>query len=150
MVLIQILIANLVAIALLFACWRYPKQGRYAYGVVFLIASIVNTLTVLAGPSVYLEYRRYVFIKAYIIFMDRYFSQHIQQYILIIALGQFFIFLGLVYGRFLLKSALIGGIIFSIAIIPLGIGSAMPLPIFMGLSLSMLLFKKQSHSKTLI
>ncbi len=143
-------ISNIIALILLFLCWKRPIYGRYAFGVVFLIASVVNTLTALAGPSVYLNYRDMVILKHYRIFIDSFFTYHIQEIVLGIAFGQFLIFLGLIYGRFLLKPALIGGIIFSIAIIPLGIGSALPFPIIMGLSLWMLLTKQSSKQRRTI
>ncbi|MEO9870603.1 hypothetical protein [Ekhidna sp.] len=145
----QLIISNVIALALLFVCWKYPRYGRYAYGVIFLIAGVVNIMTTWAGPSVYLQYRNHVILKVYRAFIDGYFEQHIQEIILVIAIGQFLLALGFFYGSFLLKPAIIGGIVFSIALIPLGIGAALPLPIIMGFSLWVLLAKGSHFDKVL-
>lgn len=142
--LLEWITANVLALVLLFLCWKYPKYGRYGFGAIFLTASVANTLNVLYSPQRYLEYRHFAILDIYGTFIEGFFSRHIIKFVLFVAAEQFLIFVGLFYGRYLLKPALLGAMIFSIAIIPLGIGSGMPAPVIMVLALWLLFAKKES------
>jgi hypothetical protein len=61
-----------------------------------------------------------------------------------IAVGQLLIFLGLLFNKMWVRLACIGGIIFGLAIGPLGVGSAFPATISMAVSFFILL-KKYEH-----
>ncbi|MEQ9403594.1 MAG: hypothetical protein RIM99_08420 [Cyclobacteriaceae bacterium] len=149
--LIQWAISNVIALMLLFLCWKYPKSGRIGFGVIFLSAGVVNTITSVTGPHVYLEYSQFATLEIYRSFIEGFFSRHIQLFVASIAVGQFLISLGLFYGKMLLKPALIGGMIFSVCIIPLGFGAGMPVPVLMLLSLVVLYRKGNSNqSETVI
>jgi hypothetical protein len=126
---------NVIALGLLFLAWKYPRFGKYIFGLIFLAASIVNALTAIQGPSLYLQYKQFVILEIYERFIGGYFVGHIVQFVLGIAAFQLLISIGLLYGRFLLKPALIGGMIFMIGIAPLGLGSALPAPIILLMSL---------------
>ncbi len=137
-------VSNAIALILLFLCWKYPRYGRTGFGVIFLSASIVNTLTSIYGPHGYLEYRHFAIFEFYKTFIEGFFADNIRLIVLSIAAGQLLIAVGIFYGKQLLKPALVGGILFSLAIIPLGVGSGMPVPLIMIISLWVLYSK---HSK---
>ncbi|MEP1093872.1 MAG: hypothetical protein ABJG78_02115 [Cyclobacteriaceae bacterium] len=143
-------ISNVIALMLLFLCWKYPKSGRYGFGVIFLSASIVNSLTSIFGPQNYLEYRHFAIFEFYRTFIEGFFADHIQAIVLTIAAGQLLISIGLFYGRFLFKPAVLGGILFSIAIIPLGVGAGMPVPLLMIMALFILLRPKVQDTRDIV
>lgn len=136
--------SNVLALVLLFLCWKHPKYGRYGFGIIFLIASVVNTSAVLSDPYQYLWYQHFVILDIYGTFIEGFFSRYIKLIVLGIALGQLVIFIGLFYGKFLLRPALIGAMIFSTAIIPLGLASGMPAPLIMILALWLLYSRRTS------
>jgi hypothetical protein len=68
---------------------------------------------------------------------------HVMQVVLLVAVGEFFIFLGLLLNNVWVKVACIGGIIFGLAITPLGVVSAFPSTLFMAIAFLILLKKIQ-------
>ncbi len=139
---VQWISSNVVALSLLFLCWKYQKLGQIGFGIVFLIASIVNVVTAVNNPHIYLDYKQFALLDLYVNFIDGFFAKYTQEIVLIIAFGQLLIAVGLLYGKRLFVPAVISGMIFSLAIIPLGIGSGLPVPIIMILSLWMLIRKR--------
>lgn len=142
---VQWITSNVVALALLFMCWKHPKLGRFGFAIVFLVASGVNVMTVLNGPHVYLEYRHFALFNFYRSFITGFFAEHIQLIVLLIAGGQLLISAGLFVGKNLMKPALVAGIIFALAIAPLGIGSGMPVPLLMATSMWLLYTGRSSR-----
>jgi len=143
-------ISNVIVLTLLFLCWKYPKSGRYGFGIIFLSASIVNFLTSMFGPQNYLEYRHFAIFEFYRTFIEGFFADHVQAIIMTIAAGQLLISIGLFYGKSLLKPAILGGILFSAAIIPLGIGAGMPVPLLMIIALVILLRPAVQDTKNIV
>jgi hypothetical protein len=137
------LASNILALVLLFFCWKYKTIGRYGYGIVFLLASVTNVIAAINNPQDYLGYGPLILLKFYETFIYGFFAEHIKEIVLAIAFGQFLISFGLFFGRFLYKPAIVGGLIFSIAIIPLGMGSGFPVPILMVISFWLLFSEKQ-------
>ncbi len=142
-------ISNAIVLVLLFLCWKNPRYGRLGFGVIFLSAGIVNTFVAIYSPQGYLEYRDFAIIEIYKTFIDGVFADNIRTFVLAIASGQLLIAIGMFYNKHLLKPALIGSIIFSAAVIPLGMGSGMPVPIIMIISLLVLYFKHSSHKNVI-
>jgi NO-binding membrane sensor protein with MHYT domain len=81
---------------------------------------------------------------AYSRFIKGIFSEHITVIVFTIAVAQFLIALGLILNKFWVKLASLGGIIFGLAIAPLGVGSGFPTTVFMAIAFFILL-KKKDH-----
>ncbi len=110
----------------------------------FLWASYFNSTSALRSPEIYLDYARLDALPVYSDFIDGFFSRHITPFVFTIAVGQFLIFLGLILNRTWTKLACAGGIIFGLAIAPLGVGSAFPATVSMSIAF-FILFRKYHH-----
>jgi len=135
-------ISNVIALTVLGLTWKVPTAGRIAFGVVFLLASIVNTYTVLTTPEAYLFYKDFAVLELYRQFTDDWFATHAQAVVLPIAAGQLLIAGGMFLGGRSSKPAIAGVVIFGLAIAPLGIGSAFPCTIILAFA-AILLWGKQ-------
>ena len=120
------LISNLIALLVLIFAWRKPTVGRIALGFIFLLASIVNTREAIIHPSSYLLYEQFALLTLYRDFIAGWFSEHVRAMVVPIAFGQMVIAVGMFVGGRCLKLAIIGVVIFGLAIAPLGVGSAFP------------------------
>jgi len=110
----------------------------------FLWASYFNSTSAIHSPEIYLNYAKLDALPVYSKFITGFFSQHITALVLIIALGQFLIAVGLILNKTWVKLACTGGIIFGLAIAPLGVGSAFPATVSMAIAFFILL-KKVPH-----
>lgn len=110
----------------------------------FLWASYFNSTTALQSPRIYLEYARLDALPIYSKFINGFFSRYITPFVLIIAVGQFMIFLGLLLNRNWVRLSCIGGILFGVAIAPLGVGSAFPATLSMSIAF-FILFRNYEH-----
>lgn len=81
-------ISNAIALTVLGLTWKIPTARRIALGVIFLLASIVNTYTVLTTPEAYLFYKDLAVLDIYRRFIDGWFATHIGTVVLPIAVGQ--------------------------------------------------------------
>ncbi len=145
------IVSNTTALILLFFCWKYPRIGRYLYSVIFLIACIVNVVTLIQIPEVYLDYGPLAFSDFYESIISGIFAENLRLIVSVIAFGQLAISLGIFFGGAFYRPALIFAMIFSIAITPLGIGAAFPVPLIMLISLLILYSKKHfARSNTVI
>ena len=117
---------------------------RIFFAVFFLWACYFNSTSAINSPEIYLTYARLNALPVYSDFINGFFSRHITPIVLVIAFGQFLIALGLILDRTWTKLACIGGIIFGLAIAPLGVGSAFPATVSMAVAFFILL-KKYEH-----
>lgn len=122
---LAVLVSNLVALVLLLVCWKRKNAGRILFAVLFLWAAYTNWKTAHSNPAVYLEYGKYAagFYKNII---HGEFSRHITGYVSFIAICQLIIGLGFFARGLIVKLSCLGGILFLLAIAPLGMGSAFP------------------------
>ena len=120
------LTSNAIALALVLIAWFWPRVARYSFALIFLAASIANSLVVLKDPAGYLEYGQLTFSALYRTFIDGFFSRHTIPIVLSIATGQLCISLLLAFGRRLWLLGAFGAMVFLLAISPLGVGSAFP------------------------
>jgi hypothetical protein len=120
------------------AIWK-PIYCRVFLVLVFLSASVINTINAFTHPESYLIFGELSFHNFYSDFIYGSFAEHIKLYILIISAGQMLIAAGLVLKRHYTGIACLGGIIFGFAIAPLGIGSAFPSTVFMAIAFLILL-----------
>lgn len=140
--LIPYLISNVFSIFLIFLCYKWSKAGKILWGVMFLAAGIFNIVTAIRTPYTYVEvYGSTAVLPIYKNFIYKAFSEHTTFFVTLIASGQILVSLFLFLKGIWFKIGAIGGIIFLIAISPLGIGSAFPATILMALSI-IILFKK--------
>src|SRR6478735_7814546 len=142
--LVAYLISNAVAIVLLVLAFKYPKIARVLFAVLFGWASWINWQTSLNAPQSYLEYADLAILDVYRQFIEGWFSKHISQIVPVIATCQGLIAIGLLLKGWLYQLSCIGGIVFLLAIMPLGTGSGFPCTFIMAVAIA-LLFRNQ-HS----
>lgn len=131
-------LSNLVALLLLWASWKRPAWARLLFFLLFGWASWFNTTTALTTPEVYQGYAQYVFSYTYEAFIRGYFARHTTPLVLAIAAGQVLIALGLLAKGWLFRAAAAGGVVFLLAIVPLGVGSAFPGTLLMAAGMTLL------------
>ena len=120
------------------AIWK-PIYSRIFLLLVFLSASVFNSINTFTDPESYLVFGQLSFHNFYSDFIYGSFARNIKIYIFAISAGQMLIAAGLVLRRHYTWIACLGGITFGFAIAPLGIGSAFPSTVFMALAFLILL-----------
>lgn len=146
--LVPFLISNGIAIFLIWLSWKAPKISRWAFVLLFLWASGTNLYIANSTPKVYLDYAPMAS-ALYRSFILGWFASHIQLMVSTIAVGQFLVGFFLILGKNWLRLGAIGGIIFLLAIMPLGVGSGFPCPLFLAIALFLVYraFTVQQHAK---
>lgn len=131
---IAYVVTNVAALVQVVGSYRWPTVTRAVFFLIFGLAAIVNTRTVLDSPWVYQSYADYA-IPLYSRFILGPFEPISQPMVLTIALGQALIAVSMFMkgGRF--RAGCWGGIIFCIAIAPLGLGAAFPATLLMAFAL---------------
>lgn len=144
--LLPYLISNIVGLILIFICYRWFIAGRILYGLLFLAAGIFNFYTVGKSSEVYVEvYGSTAVFSFYKSFIYGFFNQHVQLLVRIIAIGQITVGILLFARKIYFKFGIIGGMLFLLAISPLGVGSAFPCTLFMATGLY-LLYRKGTET----
>ena len=131
------LLSNIIALLLLLVSLKKKNTARILFAFIFLWAAFTNWRTVSIHPEAYLDYAKYA-IPLYKKIILGEFSNHITGYVLCIAAGQLMIGLGLLSRRYIVKAACFAGIIFLLAIAPLGRGAAFPFSITASIALFIL------------
>lgn len=142
--LIPYIISNIVFILSILAALKKPIWTRIFFAVFFLWAAYFNSKTAFKSPDIYLTYANLNSLPAYRKLINGFFAMHTTVIVFSIAVGQFLIAFGLILNKTWVKLACIGGIIFGLAITPLGVGSGFPSTGFMAIAFY-LLFKKHHH-----
>lgn len=137
--LIAYLVSNAVAILLLVAAWKWPRTGRLMFLLLFAWASWFNWQTVSHTPQLYLDYAHLTFSDWYKQFILGWFSTHTRLAVGFIATCQGLMALAMLLRGWLFKAGAIAAIIFLLAIIPLGLGSAFPCTLIMAAAMGLLL-----------
>lgn len=140
---IPYVITHVITFSLIFICFKWPKIGKVAWGIIFILAGIFNIYTGISNPQAYVDYGQYA-VGLYQKFIYGLFSSNTSLFVFLIALGQILVGIFLLMKRTLFLLGIVGGIIFLLAISPLGIGSAFPSTLLMSISLVLLyiLYKK--------
>jgi hypothetical protein len=120
------LVSLLIALAFAFAAVKKPMLARRLYAGLFLYATLANAAVALLAPHSYLGNARYAWLEVYRSFILGWFSEHIGLVVGAISLGQALVAAGLIRGGVWARLALIGAIVFFLAIAPLGVASAFP------------------------
>jgi hypothetical protein len=141
---VPFLISNIVFGLTIAGALKRPMYARVFLAGFFLWASYINTSIAILSPQTYLTYGRLDALPFYRDFINGFFSHHITLFVCTIALGQFLVFFGLVLNKSWTRLACVGGIIFGLAIAPLGVGSAFPSTVSMAIAFYILL-KNYQH-----
>jgi hypothetical protein len=143
---LPIILANLVAVVLTLSSYNFPRFMRFIWGLVFIIAGIFNLITVYNEPRIYVDAYGPSAIQAYQQIIYGPFSEQPAIYVTLIAVGQIIVG-SLIWSRkFWYYLGLIGGVIFMLAIAPLGVGSAFPATVIMALGLILMMRKNRRKS----
>lgn len=140
--LLAYIISNIAALIFLLISARWPKAGRLIFSLLFAWAGWINWRTALNTPEYYLYYSDLA-IPLYRQIINGWFSRHITLVVGFIASCQLLIAAGLLLKGWIYKIAVIGAVIFLLAIMPLGVGSGFPCTLILAVTLYFYLF---SHS----
>lgn len=139
---IPMIVSNLFAVIMLPVSMRFPNVARAAFVVIFLLSGIINAIMALVQPAIYADtYGELALFPVYRNLILGTFSQYANIFVIIIAATQFLISLLLTWNGCTFAVGAIGGIIFLLAIAPLGAGSAFPATVFLALALIITAFK---------
>ena len=123
--LVPYIISQVVSIIILMAAWKKTKWARVLFALLFFWAAGTNMYLGITNPNTYQEYADLA-IPAYEEFINGWFSHYNYIIIPLIAIGQFFIALGMLLKSWWVRAACIGAIIFLLSIAPLMVGAAFP------------------------
>ena len=137
--LIPYIISNVFSLLLIFICYKWPKAGKILWGVLFFVAGTFNIYTATTTPQIYVDaYGPSAVFTFYRDFIYGIFSRHTALFVSLIGCGQLVTALFLFLPNKAYRFGILGGIIFLMAISPLGIGSAFPSTLLMAVSLWLL------------
>ena len=135
---IPYLISQIVSIIILIAAWKRTRWARWLFSTLFFWASATNMYIGLTDPDSYLDNARFA-IPLYQDFINGWFSHYNHIIIPLIAIGQFFIAIGMLLYGWWVKLACIGSIVFLLSISPLMVGSAFPFSITVSIAAVLIL-----------
>lgn len=121
-------ISQVVSIVILVAAWKRTRWARWLFSALFLWSTATNMYIGLTNPDSYFDNARFA-IPLYQDFINGWFSHYNHIIIPLIAIGQFFISIGMLLHGWWVKLACIGSIIFLLSIAPLMVGAAFPFSI---------------------
>ena len=140
---IPILITHIFALLLIFICYKWPKIGKVIWAVLFIAAGIFNIYSVTSDPQQYVDTYGQHAIPLYQKLIFGLFSANTILFVAMIAVGQILVGLLLFKKKTLFKLGVLGGILFLVAISPLGIGAAFPSTLLMAVSLILMYTRYQ-------
>jgi len=142
--LVPYLISNIISLILIFICYKYTKTGRIIFGIIFVLAGIFNIYEAFKSPDIYARvFGVTAVFPFYKKFIYGFFSSHASLIVSLIGGGQIAVGL-MLFTTSLYKIGVIGGIIFLLAIAPLGVGSAFPSTVLMAVAL-FFIYQKSSR-----
>lgn len=146
--LIPYIIVNLISIILFAITIKSYKKAMKVFGVLFLVSALYNTYKVFTKPIVFVNlFGRMTPFSGIRDFIFGDFRDHIILYIVLMSIYQLLISWCLFKETKLLKYGIFGGIIFLLAVSPLGVGSAFPSSLLMALSMYLIHLKIVKRAK---
>ncbi len=137
--LVPFIVTNVVSALLIVLAFLRPKSTRIIWSLIFLAAGIFNLLTVYKNPQAYvIGFGPTAMLAFYRSFIYGAFSRNAALFVSLIAVGQIVVAGLLVLKKPWYRLGILGGIIFLVAISPLGLGSAFPSTLLMATSLCVL------------
>lgn len=137
--------SNIAALIMLVAAIKYPRVARLMFFLLFAWACWANWSTALSTPQFYLDYARSAFLAAYKSFITGWFSRHIIMAVGFIATCQALIAVSVLLKGTVYKTGITGGIIFLLAILPLGFYAAFPCTLIMAIAMYLLFKHSQDY-----
>ncbi len=141
--LVLYIISNVVALVMLWAAWKKHRLLRFLFFLLFAWASWTNWNEAIKSPAFYLDYADLTFLDSYREFIHGWFGNHITEVVGFIATCQALIAISMLLKGWMLKTGALGAIIFLLAIVPLGVGSAFPCTLIMAIAMWPLFREKQ-------
>ena len=134
------LVSNAIALALLGLSFRRPNWVRWCSVAIFGWAAYTNWRIAMDRPLDYQKFGELTTLDVYRDFIHGWFRAHTAELLLPIAAGQLAIAVMLIVNRRITRRlAVFGGVVFLLAIAPLGVGSAFPFSITYGIALLVML-----------
>lgn len=130
---IAYVVVNIFGVTQLIGTYRWPATTRALFFLLFSVAAFVNIRNALETPWVYQSYADYA-IPIYRRFILGLFESFTKPIILSIGLGQVLIAFTMFMKGDWFRIGCLAGMVFCIAIAPLGFGSAFPSSLFFGLA----------------
>ena len=132
---------NAISLGVVFLSVKRHRLTRILFILIFLIAGLFNIYTAFTQPQVYQYYGGMAVLDLYRDFIYGYFKEHTIEIVSVIALGQLVVALLLSSSGLFLKLGSIGGVIFFIAMAPLGVGSAFPATLLLALAIILMQYR---------
>lgn len=121
-------VSQIASIIILIVALKKTRWARLLFALLFFWAAATNMYIGISRPDTYLLYADMA-ITPYRDFINGWFSENNHILIPLIAIGQFFIAIGMLLKGLWVKLACIGSIIFLLSIAPLLVGAAFPFSI---------------------
>lgn len=144
LLLIAYVVINAFALVQLVGSYRWPNVTRAVFLLLFAGAAILNVRTVFDTPWTYQSYADYA-IPLYSWFILGPFDMFTRPIVLSIVVGQVFIAGSMFMKGFWFREGCFFGMIFCVAIAPLGLGAAFPATLLMALAFYQL-YKHESRT----
>jgi hypothetical protein len=136
---------NILAILLLVAAAKWPKVARLLFSLLFIGGGFWNLFASLTMPQFYVDTYGHLATPPYAAFIFGPLAANVALFVVPIAISELAIgLLATGTGR-ALQLAMIGVMVFLLAIAPMGVGSAFPFSIF-GIAAAYLVFRKPLHT----
>lgn len=130
-----VIVANMLAIAMVWITWRSRQWGRRLFALNFLGAAFFNAIFWYIEPEEYGYYSEFVWVDAYRNFILGPFLNNLRLFLGLIVLYQLSVGIGLLSKGWWMKSAAFLGMLFLIVIAPFGLGAAFPATLIQSLGL---------------
>jgi hypothetical protein len=141
-------LANVIAVIIVFLCWRWRVAGRLSLVALFLWAGQYNLRSAFLHPEQYLAYAQLAYFARYQQFILGFFARHTTAVVATIAVGQLAVAVLIALRGWAVYLGLAGAIVSLVAIAPLGSGAAFPSTIIAACGAILLL--GQIHDATLL
>ena len=136
--LIGFLAFNVLALVFILCAVKWSRVGRLLFFLLFAWACGMNWSYSQNDPTAYQEYAELALLDSYSQFIKGWFSHHASSMVAAIATCQGLIAVSMLLKGWVYKLGCIGGIIFLLAIAPLGVGSGFPCTISFAIALFIL------------
>ncbi|HEX6334396.1 MAG TPA: hypothetical protein VFZ78_09225 [Flavisolibacter sp.] len=133
-----LIISNLVVLIILYFSIRQQRVARLLMFLLFMWAGITNWYVATHNPEAYLQYADLAFIAWYRDFINGWFRNNALWFIGLIATGQLAIAISMLLKGWMFRTGALGGMIFLLAITPLGVGAGFPFPLIGALAFYLL------------
>lgn len=145
---IPFIISNALAVCIFWLALRKPNVAEALLATLFIGAGFFNIYTVFSNPGVYLTFAETSFVPVYKEFIRGFFAKNTTIIVSMIAAGQLLVGFAMLFENQRFKAGCIGGILFSLAIAPFGVGSAFPSTVILALAFLILMLKKEMIHET--